>query len=68
MNTIQLLKIVKDRGLTITIKEGRPVLHYAGECKSGATDALLNVLKLHRERIIEILTKETNGQGQEDRT
>lgn len=55
MSTEQLLKIVKERGLRIEIKDGRPVLiRKAGD--PALTDRLLAVLKRHRERIVTMLT------------
>lgn len=56
MSTEQLLKIVKDRGLSIAIKEGRPVLVNAAN-NPAVTDKLLAVLKRHRDRIIDLLSR-----------
>ena len=54
MSTKQLMEIVKQRGLRIELKDGRPVL-MKPDGNGGVTDQLLKVLKFHRERIIEIL-------------
>lgn len=54
MSTRDVLEIVKERGLKIELKEGRPVL-VKPEGNTEATPALLHVLTIHRERIIEIL-------------
>ena len=54
MTTSKLLEIVKDRGIKLSLKDGRPVLIQANGSKA-CTDALLAVLKIHRDRIIEIL-------------
>lgn len=57
MTTEELLKIVKERGLELRLRNGVPVVHYAhGE--QDVTDALKSVLKLHRDRIINILASE----------
>jgi hypothetical protein len=57
MTTAKLLELIKARGLTIALKNGRPVLEKAN--REQVTDALLAVLanpKLpHRERIIKML-------------
>jgi len=58
MTTQQLLQIVKDRGLTIALKDGRPVLERA-KGNANVNDALLAVLKWHRERIIEVLSRKS---------
>jgi hypothetical protein len=63
MTTKELLAIVKDRGLSVGIKDGRPVLQGAAN-NPKVTDALLSVLKIHRERIIEILLREQNASPQ----
>ncbi len=55
MTTTQLLRIVEERGLRITMEDGHPVLCRSKKCDA-VTDTLLKVLKHHRERIIEILT------------
>ena len=57
MRTTELLKIVADRGLKIALKDGRPVILNAANNKA-ATDKLLAVLTIHREKIIAILSKE----------
>lgn len=54
MTTTELLAIVKDRGLKIELKDGRPVL-VRPPGSDGTTDKLLAVLKRHRERIIDML-------------
>lgn len=61
MSTKEVLNIVKERGLEIVLKDGRPVISKpAGN--DGVTDRLLSVLKRHRERIIEELSKgESHG-------
>ena len=60
MTTTALLKIVKDRGLKIALKEGQPCLvGAAGDPQ--LTDELLAVLRIHREWIIEQLGKEKHG-------
>jgi hypothetical protein len=57
MTTKKLLEIVKDRGLEIVIRDGRPVLHKPKDIgKEAVTDELLSVLKIHRERIIQHLS------------
>lgn len=67
MSTQEVLEIVRKRGLSIYIKDGQPVLKTNG--KSGeATPELLNVLTLHRERIIEAMTpKYDDPEGFNDR-
>lgn len=56
MTTKELLDIVKQRGLLIVLQEGRPILQRPpGNDK--VTDKLLSVLKIHRERIIQELSK-----------
>lgn len=58
MTTQQVLNIVKDRGLTISLgPDGRPMIQKNGR-NGTLTDALLLVLKRHRERIIDILKRE----------
>lgn len=57
MNTRKVLTIVRERGLDVVLKDGRPVL-IRPQGNEGVTDALLAVLKLHRERIIEALKAE----------
>jgi len=54
MTTQELLRIAADRGLNIILSEGRPVIAPGCE-KAAVTGELLAVLKIHRERIIEIL-------------
>ncbi len=56
MTTEKLLAITRERGLDIALKDGRPVI-VRGKGKDGVTDALLAVLKVHRERIIALLQK-----------
>ena len=54
MTTAELLSIVESRGLRIVLQDGRPVLvnpNGQGE----VTDALMKVLKRHRDRIIEAI-------------
>jgi hypothetical protein len=60
MTTEQVLEIVKERELRLFLKDGNPVIdrNGAGEHGKKITDALLSVLKIHRERIIEILKKQ----------
>lgn len=56
MSTKELLSIVKERGLSLVLKDGRPVI--VGRREAGqVTDALLACLKRHREKIIEELSK-----------
>ena len=58
MSTEKVLAIVKDRGLKVFLGEdGRPMLARNGNGEA-VTDALLAVLKRHRERIIEVLKRE----------
>lgn len=59
MSTNELLEIVKNRGLKIVLVDGRPILKRPGD-NDAVTDKLLNVLKLHRERIISMLAKESH--------
>ena len=56
MSTTEVLESVKRRGLNVTLKEGRPVLQKPEGSKE-VTAALLHVLTIHRERIIEVLSK-----------
>lgn len=56
MTTPEVLEIVKARGLQVVLSEGRPVLRRPNG-NDGVTDALLAVLKRHRERIIEHLRR-----------
>lgn len=58
MTTKELLEIVKRRGLSIVLHEGRPILQRPLE-NDKVTDKLLSVLKIHRERIIQELSKES---------
>jgi hypothetical protein len=60
MSTKELLKLVAERGLTIELQDGRPVLKGASKRPGAATDKLLRVLKLHRDRIIELLQRKGN--------
>jgi hypothetical protein len=55
MSTSDVLRIVKDRGLRIELRDGRPVLIRPE--KAEVTGKLLAVLAIHRERIIEFLRK-----------
>jgi hypothetical protein len=57
MTTAQLMAIVAERGLSIALKDGRPVLQQCAG-KPEVTAELLAVLKFHREKIIEILKKQ----------
>lgn len=57
MSTRELLKLVRDRGLSIILKDGRLNLQRPSG-NDGVTDALLSVLKLHRDWIIELLKEE----------
>ncbi len=52
MTTQELLQIVTNRGLRLSLKDGGPVISGA---KEEITGPLLLCLKRHRERIIEIL-------------
>ena len=54
MSTENVLKIVKERGLVIEIREGRLVITN-GANNPAVTDNLLKVLKRHRERIVALL-------------
>lgn len=54
MKTTEVLRIVKERGLELRLKDGRPLL-YRPQGNEGVTDALLKVLARHRELIISIL-------------
>lgn len=57
MSTPELMQLVKDRGLRIKLSsDGRPVLDGAAG-NPAVTDRLLAVLKIHRERIVELLKK-----------
>lgn len=57
MTTKDLLSLVKERGLSVELRpDGTPVLK-CGNNPAMKTDALLKVLRLHRERIIEMLSK-----------
>lgn len=58
MTTTQLLEIVKERGLTIYIRDGIPILKGP---PAKATEKLLAVLRFHRERILETLSRGSNG-------
>jgi hypothetical protein len=57
MTTKEVLEIVKARGLKIVLNGDRPEIDPQGK-KGVITDKLLSVLKIHRERIIEILKRE----------
>jgi hypothetical protein len=50
------MKIVQARGLRIVLKGGQPVL-VRPQNGQGVTDNLLKVLKIHRARIIEELSR-----------
>jgi hypothetical protein len=54
MSTQEVLRIVKDRGLSINLKDGQPLL-CRPQGSVAVTDSLLSVLKIHRQRIIDIL-------------
>jgi hypothetical protein len=54
MTTQKLLEIVRNRGLDIVLKDGRPVI-VPGKHRHQVTDKLLAVLRFHRERIIALL-------------
>lgn len=56
MSTQELLKIVSKRGLTLGLKEGRPVIRQPVP-PGAVTDKLLAVLKRHREGIMVELSK-----------
>jgi hypothetical protein len=56
MSTRELLRIVKERGLSIELRDGRPVLIRNGK-DAAVTDKLLAVLKIHRDRIIKDLSR-----------
>lgn len=51
MTTAEVLAAVQARGLTITVKDGRPVLG-GKDAKKYATPALLKVLRWHRDGIL----------------
>ena len=57
MTTKELLGIVKNRGLVIVVKEGRPVILAASVKPGAVTDKLLAALKIHRERIVTEITR-----------
>jgi hypothetical protein len=54
MTTDELLRIVEQRGLRVVLKDGQPVICGA-KSNPAATERLLAVLRLHRERIIAML-------------
>lgn len=54
MTTNELLEIAKKRGLKIIVKEGRPMI--VNPPSGAVTDRLLAVLKIHREKIIAMLS------------
>ena len=54
MTTQELLRIAADRGLKIVLKENGPVISPPYD-RAAVTGELLDVLKIHRERIIDIL-------------
>jgi hypothetical protein len=51
MTTQKVMEIVRDRGLEIVLKDGRPVI-VPGNNRHQVTDELLAVLRIHRERIV----------------
>ncbi len=55
MRTEQVLDIVKNRGLKIALKDGRPVI-VPGPNRKEVTDELVKVLTIHRDRIIALLS------------
>jgi hypothetical protein len=63
MTTQALLDIVRKRGAEVVlVDDNRPVLRclpgqWSADWRKNITDALLKVLKRHRERIIEALRK-----------
>lgn len=57
MTTKELLDIVKERGLSVVLREGKPLLVRPTTCDR-VSDKLLKVLGIHRERIIGLLQKE----------
>lgn len=57
MTTRELLAIATQRGLTIRLKDGQPVISSNGH-KEEVTAKLLAVLKNHRARIITLLLAE----------
>lgn len=57
MTTEELLAIVERRGLKIELREGRPVIVRNPADPRAVTDRLLSVLTIHRQRIIELLSK-----------
>jgi hypothetical protein len=57
MTTKEVLEIVKARGLKIVLDGDRPIIQRKKGDPS-VTDNLLSVLRIHRERIIEILKRE----------
>jgi hypothetical protein len=56
MNTKRLLEIVKDRGLQVVLRDGRPII-VQGKKKENVTSELLAVLAAHREKIIKLLSE-----------
>ncbi len=63
MTTQEVLGIVKERGMKIIIKDGKPMISKPPE-NHELTDTLLKVLAIHRERIVAILNEETQCQNQ----
>jgi hypothetical protein len=51
----ELLWIIRDRGLTLSLKDGRPTFRGPREM---VTDSLLAVLLPHREEIVTMLSRE----------
>ncbi len=60
MRTEQVLEIVRELGFDVVLKEGRPMLTRPPG-KTEGTDELLAVLKIHKERIVALLSKEEQG-------
>ncbi len=58
MSTQELMSIVKDRGLDITLKDGQPILQRPNG-NANVTDELMRVLKHHRDRIVALLSRGT---------
>lgn len=62
MTTREVLLLVKERGLTVELRDdGTPVLSGNTKNPKAKTDKLMKVLKLHRERIIALLKKDKNA-------
>jgi hypothetical protein len=58
VSTQEVMSVVKGRGLSVTLVDGRPVLRCPESSRAEITDALLAVLKRHREKIINLLKRE----------